>query len=155
MGDGRVDFHGLTGFFFLLLRLHVLQRTHIVQTIGQLDQDDTDIFCHGEEHLAQVLCLHLHLVLGPGQLSQLRDAVYQKRYLRTKLLRKLIQRHDGVFHDIMKNACRNGLLIHLKVCQNDGNTKRVNDIGFTRFSFLILVCLMGNLVRFLDQGDII
>ena len=52
MGDGRVDFHGLTGFFFLLLRLHVLQRTHIVQTVGQLDQDDTDIFCHGEEHFS-------------------------------------------------------------------------------------------------------
>ena len=47
----------LSGFFALFLGTHVLQSTHIVQTVRQLDQDDPDILCHGEEHLAEVLGL--------------------------------------------------------------------------------------------------
>ena len=90
MGDRRINFHGLTGFFFLLFRFHILQRTHVVQTVCQLDEDHADIFCHGKEHFSQVLCLHLDLILRPGQLGQLGNTIYQKRYLRTKLLGELV-----------------------------------------------------------------
>ena len=37
------------------------QRAHIVQTIRQFDHNDADILRHGEEHLTQILCLHLQL----------------------------------------------------------------------------------------------
>ena len=42
----------------------VLQRAHVVQAVGELDQDDADVVDHGQEHLAEVLGLAL---LGGGE----------------------------------------------------------------------------------------
>ena len=33
-------------------RIDVLQRAHVVQTVGQFDKDDPDIFGHGQKHFA-------------------------------------------------------------------------------------------------------
>ena len=43
----RVDLDGLPGLFLLLLRLHILERPHIVEAVRQLDEDDPDILGHG------------------------------------------------------------------------------------------------------------
>ena len=63
----------------------ILQGTHVMQTVCQLDHDDTDILRHGEEHLTQVFGLHLKLLIrliavfrGQRYTLQLGDAVYQK-----------------------------------------------------------------------------
>ena len=56
-----------------------------MQTVCEFYNDDTDIFRHRKEHLSQVLCLGLQLVLGIVQLSQLGNAVYKKCHLFTKL----------------------------------------------------------------------
>ena len=47
-----IDVHGLSGFFLLLFRAHILQRTHIMQTVRQLDNNDTDIFRHSQKHFS-------------------------------------------------------------------------------------------------------
>ena len=47
-----VDLDRLSGFFFLFLRFHILERAHIVQTVGQFDQDYTDILRHRQEHFS-------------------------------------------------------------------------------------------------------
>ena len=113
MSNGGIDLHGLAGFFLLFLRFHVLERSHVMEPVRQLDDDDTDILRHGQEHLPQILGLQLHLIHGPGQLSQLRDAVDKKRHLFPKLFSQLIQGHNRVFHHIVKDSCRDRLLIHL------------------------------------------
>ena len=41
---------------------HILQGTHIVQTVGKLDDDNTDILCHRKEHLTKILSLDLQLI---------------------------------------------------------------------------------------------
>ena len=61
LGDGAINLQRLLGNPLLALRCLVLQRAHIVQTICQLDHNDADILRHGEEHLTQILCLHLQL----------------------------------------------------------------------------------------------
>ena len=60
--DRSIDIHGFFCFFQLLLRSHILQGTHIVQTVGKLDDDNTDIFCHRKEHLTKILSLDLQLI---------------------------------------------------------------------------------------------
>ena len=47
-----INLHRLLGFFLLLLRCHILQGTHIVQPVCQLNQNDTDVLRHGQKHLA-------------------------------------------------------------------------------------------------------
>ena len=65
MRDRRVNLHGFQRLVALLALGQELEGTGIVQSVGQLDQDNADILRHGEEHLAQVL--ELLLLLGVAQ----------------------------------------------------------------------------------------
>ena len=58
----------------------MFQGAHIVQAIGQFDQDDADVVDHGEHHLAQVFCLLL-FAGGEVDLADLGDAFYDVRDL--------------------------------------------------------------------------
>ena len=78
LGDGSIDIHRLLRFLFLLLRLHVLQSTHIVEPVRKLDQNNPNILCHGQKHFSQILRLQFHLVSGVGQLPQFGHSVHQK-----------------------------------------------------------------------------
>ena len=59
LSDRTVDFLCLSCNALLCFHRLILQGTHIVQAVCQLDHDYTDILRHGKEHLAQVLRLHL------------------------------------------------------------------------------------------------
>ena len=155
MCNRSIDIHGLTCFLFLLLRLHILKSTHVVQTVRKLHQDYTDVLRHSKKHLTQVLRLDLQLIRRPGQLSQLGNTINQQCHLRSKLLLHLVQSHDRIFYHIMQDTGYDRLLIQLQIRQNDGNTKRVNDIRLTRLSFLVLMGLCRNLICFFHHGNII
>ena len=47
-----IDIHGFSGFFFLLMRRHIFQCSHIMQTVRQFNQNNTNIFCHGKKHFS-------------------------------------------------------------------------------------------------------
>ena len=49
-----------------LLGTKVLERAHVVQAVGELDDDDADVGDHGEQHLADVLGL---MVFAIGELD--------------------------------------------------------------------------------------
>ncbi len=55
MRKWREDFKRLFCLLHLLFLDHMLQRPHIVQTVSQFDQDDTNVFRHRDEHLPVVL----------------------------------------------------------------------------------------------------
>ena len=93
-----------------------------MKTVCKLDQNNTDILCHGKEHLAKTLCLQLYFILGIGQLTDLSYPIYQKRNLRTKFSGDLITGHPGIFNSIVKEPCYNGLLVQFQIRQNNGNT---------------------------------
>ena len=57
VGEGSIDVERLTGNLILLVGCHVLKGAHIVQAVGYLDEDDTDILRHGEEQLLEVFGL--------------------------------------------------------------------------------------------------
>ena len=48
----------------LFFTLDEVQRPHIVQTVGKLDQQDADIVGHGQEKFAQVLGCPFIVALG-------------------------------------------------------------------------------------------
>ena len=54
----------------------------------------------------------------------------------------------------MKKTCHNGLLIQLKIRKDDRYTERMNDIGLTGFTFLILMCLTGHFIGLFNHGNI-
>ena len=56
-GKRRVDIHCLSRFLGLLVRLHRADCAHVVQPVGQFDQDHAQILGHGHEELAKVFGL--------------------------------------------------------------------------------------------------
>ena len=72
--DRRVDVERLARLVDLLLLRHRVDRAHVVQAVGELDQDDPDVRGHRDHHLAVVLGLRLVARLE-GQPGQLGDAV--------------------------------------------------------------------------------
>ena len=50
--QGRVDVEGLLGDGALAVHRHHRDRAHVVQTVGQLDQQNAPVLGHGDEHLA-------------------------------------------------------------------------------------------------------
>ncbi len=64
LGQRGVDLHRLAGDPLLLVEGQRGQRTHVVEAIGQLDQDDPDVLGHRQEHLPDVLGLLLLVGVG-------------------------------------------------------------------------------------------
>ena len=60
--DRCINIHRFTGFFLLFLRSHILQGAHIMQAVCKLDQNNTDILCHGKKHLSKVFCLKFYFI---------------------------------------------------------------------------------------------
>jgi hypothetical protein len=49
--ERRVDLERLLRLLHLLLLAQVLDRAHVVQPVGELDQDDADVLRHRHDHL--------------------------------------------------------------------------------------------------------
>ena len=52
MGQGGVDVDRLLGDALLLGRRHRRDRAHVVQSVGELDDEDTQVGGHRHQHLA-------------------------------------------------------------------------------------------------------
>ena len=52
--EGRVDVHGLARLEQSTVGRQGGQGAHVVQAVGELDDDDADVVAHSQEHLAQV-----------------------------------------------------------------------------------------------------
>jgi hypothetical protein len=72
--DRRVDLERLGGDPLLLGALHRVHRAHVVQPVGELDEDDADVARHREQHLAERLGLRL-LARREAKLVELGEAV--------------------------------------------------------------------------------
>jgi hypothetical protein len=59
MGNRCVDVAGLLGDAQPAAFRQVMQRPHVVEPIGELDEDDPDVVHHREQHLAEALGLTL------------------------------------------------------------------------------------------------
>ena len=57
MRNGRIDVHSLLGNAAPFIRVEELQRAHVVEAIGELDQDDAHVINHCEQHLSHIFRL--------------------------------------------------------------------------------------------------
>ena len=64
MRDGGIYFESFKGCFAALFLADIAYRSHVMQSVRKLDDNNTDIVGHGEEHLADIFRLRLCLCLG-------------------------------------------------------------------------------------------
>ena len=126
VGQRRVDLERLARLLHLLLLGHRVDRAHVVQPVGELDQDDPHVGGHRHHHLAVVL--GLRLVAGlEGDARQLGHAVDHARDLLAEALAHLLDRGGGVLDGVVqqRRAQRLGVQAHARADARDAD--RVHD----------------------------
>ena len=93
VGQRGVDVEGLAGGPLLRLALDVAQRAHVVEPVGELDDQHPDVARHRDDHLADGLGLRGVAVLD---LVELGDAVDELRDLVAEVLGAAASRVYGV-----------------------------------------------------------
>ena len=99
--DRGVDVERLASLIDLLLLSHGRDRAHVVQAVGELDQDDPDVRGHRDHHLAVVLRLRLVARLE-RQAGELGDAVDEAGDLLAERLLHLLERRRGVLDGVVQ-----------------------------------------------------
>ena len=154
VGDGRVDFHRLTGLVAAFLLRPCVAGAHIVQPVAQFDDHDADIPAHRQQHLAQVLRLQL-LDVRELNFCQLGDAVHQQSDFLAKGGFQVVQRRRRILHDIVEQRGGNALGVHAEVQHQTCNGQRMADIRLTAPAADALVGLVRQIVRLVDHLHII
>ena len=140
--ERRVDVEGLLGLLDLLLLRHRAERAHVVQPVGELDEDDPDVRGHRDHHLAVVLGLRLvaRLERDAGELG---DAVDEPGDLLAEDLADLLQRRRRVLDRVVQQRGAQGLGVQAHAGADLRHADGVDDEVLARLAALVGVVLAG------------
>ena len=129
------------GDALLLVRSKVLERAHVVEAVGKLDDDDANVSDHGEQHLANVLGL---MVLTVGELDfvELRDAFDDVGDLFAEAATDLLGRNVRIFNCVVQQARGDRGGVHLQVGENLGDFEGMDDVrlaGGAQLTFVLFL----------------
>ena len=148
MGQGRIDLQGLLGLACGVLRGDVLPGAGVVKTVAELDDQDSDVLGHRDDHLAHRLGLGGLPVL---ELVELGDAVDEQADLIAEVGAQALQGVVGVLHGVVQDGCRQGLGRHPQLGEDSRHCHRVGDVGLPGLASLAGVSLLGHLVGAHDE----
>jgi hypothetical protein len=99
--ERRVDLERLARLRELLLLRHRAERPHVVEAVGELDQDDPHVGGHRDHHLPVILRLAL-VAAREGDPGQLRDPVDEVGDLLAEAVGDLGQAGGGVLDGVVE-----------------------------------------------------
>ena len=134
-------------------RRHRVQRAHVVQAVGELDQDDADVARHREQHLAEALGLRV-LARVELDLVELGDAVDHvgDRLAERRFDLRLGDR--GVLHHVVEERGGEPLRVEAPLRQDARDRERMRDVRLAGLAELAAVGRLGELERALDERDV-
>ena len=141
-GQRRVDVERLLGDAPSRFRRHEVQRAHVVQAVGELDQQHADIVGNGQQQFAQVLGL-LGLARHQLQPLQLGQALDQRADLGSEDLVDLGPRRFRVLDRVVQQGCHDGGVVELEIGENRCDFERVREVRIARGPRLRTVRLHG------------
>src|SRR5690606_28989987 len=131
-----------------------IERAHVVQPVGQLDQDDAHVARHGEQHLAEAL--RLLLLLGrerdPVQLGQAVDDVGD---LGSEALVDGLLGDRGILDRVVQQRRHQGFGVELPARADLRHRDRVGDVGLAAAAELAQVRLVAEAVSLADATSIL
>ena len=149
----RVDLQGLAGDAPLLLRGQSVQRAHVVQPVGELDEDDPDVLRHREQHLADVLGLLLLVAVG-REPRQLGHAVDQVGDLGAKPFLDVGQAVLRVLGDVMEQRGLDRDRVDPELREDLGARDRVGDVWLPSRALLAGVRFDCEVERTVDTREV-
>ena len=103
VGYGGIEVECLTSNLILLVGRLRVEGAHIVQTVGNLDENHADVLAHGEKQLLEVLGLGRSL-LAENAAADLGESVDNLGNLRSEHIADILNGIVGIFHHIMKQG---------------------------------------------------
>jgi hypothetical protein len=141
-GERRVDVEGFLGDAFARVRRHVVERAHIVQPIGELDQQYPHVVGDRQQELAQILRL-LGFLGDEVELLELGQALDQRADIRAEHLVDLGAGGGGVLDGVVQERRRDGRVVELEIGEDRGDLERMGKIGIAGGAPLLTVRLHG------------
>ena len=138
VGDRGVDVERLLRDLDAALFGQMLERPHVVQAVGELDEDDPNVVDHRQQHLAEVLGLPL-LARGERNRPDLRHAFDDVRDLGPEELGNALGGGQRVFDDVVQQAGGHGDDVQLHVGEKVRDFERVHQVRFAGVANLSLV----------------
>ena len=148
--DRRVDLQRLAGDAGARLGALRAQRAHVVQTVGEFDQDHAQVARHRQHHLAETFRGGFLAILEL-QLVQLGDAFDQFGDGHAEIGRDRIARQRRVFDGVVEHRCDQGFDIDALLSQHRRGSHRMRDVGLAGFAHLAGVGI-GTDAPGADQG---
>ena len=141
-GERRIDIERLFRHPPPRLRRHVMQGAHVVQTVGELDEQNAHIVGDGEQQLAQILRL-LGFLGDEVELLQLGQALDQHADLLAEQLVDLRARRRRILDGVVQERRGDGRVVELQVGQDRGDFERMRKIRVARGALLLAMRLHG------------
>ena len=132
----------------LLGRRQEPQRAHVVQPVGELDDQHPGVAGHGDDHLAHRLGLG---GLAEFDLVQLGDAVDEVGYLLTELGGDVGDRVPGVLDGVVQQGGDQRCGVHAQLGEDGGDGERVGDVRVAGLAQLAVVPVLGDVIAALQQ----
>jgi hypothetical protein len=103
----RIDLQRLLGDLLPLGRAEMFQGAHVVQPVGELDEDDPDIIRHRQHHLAEILRLFF-FIASKRDLADFCHPVDQMHNVLPELSFEFVKRRNRIFQGIVQQCCDDG-----------------------------------------------
>jgi hypothetical protein len=143
--DGREDVERLLRDAAALLRVEVVERAHVVEAVGELDEHDAHVVHHRQQHLADVLGLLL-LARLIADVRQLGEPVHQVRDLLAEGGADDFELDERVLDHVVEEPRGDRDLVQAHVGEDVGDFERVYEVGLARGARLPLVVQRGEKV---------
>ena len=159
VGQRDEEEHGLAEDLVALVLGHELDGAHVVQAVGQLDQDDAHVVVEGHQDAPEVFCLEAHavrqvlvlVVVVQGGLD-LGESVDQRGDLPAEQPFDVLHREVGILHYVVEQGGADRLAAQSDLIDDDlGHGDRMQDVGFTAAAPDAFVCFVSELESLEDQ----
>ena len=152
-GEGGVDIHRLARFLDLLFGAHGFDGAHVVQAVGELDENHPQVLRHGEEELAEVFRL-LRFGRRELEVGQLGDAIHKFRDVPPEAVGDFAVGGPGVFDRVVEKCGDDGGIVEVHLGQDRSDRDRMGEIGFAGMAELPVMHLAAIVIGGADQAVI-
>ncbi len=150
-GERRVDFQRLLGDTPARVDRHVVERAHVVQPVGELDEEHAHVGGDRQQKFAQVFRL-LGFLGDQVELFEFGQSIDQRADVGSEQAVDLGAGGCGILNGVMQKRGGDGGVVELEVGQDGGHLDRVGKVRVARGAPLLAMRLHGVDIGAVEQG---
>ncbi len=157
VGERRVDIEGFSGDAFNFIFREVFDGAHVVEAVGEFNEQDADVGGDGNKHFTEVGGLFFFLSSSAGGEAEGSDFSHtfdDAGDVGAELLIDLFSGEGGIFEYIVKETGCDGGGIEMELREDLGDLDTVHDIRFAGEPGLSGMRFIGYAIGMADQVQI-